>query len=715
MTINYPRIPYNMNMEKTNNQTKYPCQIIIKRLVLFLTLSLTFFLISGSLVFAESNVYRFSGSIAQNDSIYEFSTKYIGDFEATNAYYSFYHADFFDSSGRNLNSIRFQADYYSNERYFVFYASIPPETKKISIYYYDTLLKEFSISRNKPVVSNVRAAQIKTDLYQIIWSAYDADGDKLTFRVYLNGTEEIFFGSVGNSSFLLDTSKVAGGDYKALVEASDGFNVGFKESSLFKVQRKYPEARIYMMNNSVFILGRGIGVAGNVEDPEGEIENITWKLNNQVVGEGREIWLENLSVGRYLLSAEGKDSDGNTAASFVSFSVENSTEPDFSIDRVYPSDSFSIQGAHYITTDFTNIRKENWCNISVYDNGRLIYFDEVYTYANEQRSLDFLLILNSSGKHQIRVRANCENDSLLSNNEISSDFFVEEPRVYVDSCRVLNQAGKIYSMSSGILTKNQSSDCIRISAQNVTLDCGGHSIKSEGNFAAVYSNQPGTKIKNCIISAGAGYNGKGIYLLSANNSYIFNNTLNGNFKSGSSGQWIGIYLLYTSNAVIENNSASGNVMHGIWLESSNYNRIINNSASRNGYTGIYLSSSSSNFLSGNAADNNKFDGMQLNSNSSYNTLSFNRACNNAIGYSQYSDLRCYSSYGNSGQNNTFGSVNCNSSVGYNYCRNSNSMTGYFIYPYYYNYYPYYSNSSQYYYPYYYYPYYYQYYPGYIYP
>ncbi len=227
-----------------------------------------------------------------------------------------------------------------------------------------------------------------------------------------------------------------------------------------------------------------------------------------------------------------------------------------------------------------------------------------------------------------------------------------------NGCGVINTSGD-YLLNKDIYDNSIMDSCIRITAENVVLDCQGHSIKSDTPFSGVYSNQKNTIIKNCKISLGENYGKAGILLENADNSKILNNILNGQQVYGewnSKGQYNGLYVKNSKNVRIENNIASNNVMVGIWLEGCSKCVVMNNTANSNAYSGIYFSGSSNNSLWKNTANNNNFDGININSKSNFNLITENIACNNAKNYVQYSDFRCSDSSGSSGGMNTFGNV-----------------------------------------------------------
>jgi len=136
----------------------------------------------------------------------------------------------------------------------------------------------------------------------------------------------------------------------------------------------------------------------------------------------------------------------------------------------------------------------------------------------------------------------------------------------------------------------------------------------------------------------------GIWLDSSNNNKLSSNTAFGNYE--------GIYLYSSSNNTLIGNTASDNSEFGIWLDSSsNNNTLSSNIASDNSNSGIVLTSScNNNTLSSNTAFNNTYYGISLDS-SSNNMFSSNTVSNNTYGISlSYSSNNTLSS--NTASNNS---------------------------------------------------------------
>jgi parallel beta-helix repeat protein len=98
----------------------------------------------------------------------------------------------------------------------------------------------------------------------------------------------------------------------------------------------------------------------------------------------------------------------------------------------------------------------------------------------------------------------------------------------------------------------------------------------------------------------------------------------------------GIYFEYVDYSLIQNVysrrhvSGTGTYLSGIYLLSSDFNRIINNTYQENGFGGIYLDSSSDNTISSNTCSGNIYRGIYLYNFSSHNTISGNTCSENGF-------------------------------------------------------------------------------------
>ena len=161
-----------------------------------------------------------------------------------------------------------------------------------------------------------------------------------------------------------------------------------------------------------------------------------------------------------------------------------------------------------------------------------------------------------------------------------------------------------------------------IGANNITLDCDGHSITGTGNNIGIYINDKNfVQVKNCNISEFQ----KGTSVRTGLNNQFISNTIHGNYY--------GYYLESTYYAGVDdcnNNTISSsninNNISGIELHNCQNNSITGNNTSNN-QTGIFLYISGHNSLTNNnVTDNNK--GIHLNYESHYNTVSDNTITGN---------------------------------------------------------------------------------------
>ena len=234
----------------------------------------------------------------------------------------------------------------------------------------------------------------------------------------------------------------------------------------------------------------------------------------------------------------------------------------------------------------------------------------------------------------------------------------------LSSCQTISSSGS-YVLTQDIST---SGTCFTIAADNVILDCAGHSMTGDGSGNGI-DNTAGhgyVTVKNCIIT---GFN-TGIYFTAASYGTISNNNATSNGNAGiyleyssnyntisnnnASSNYDGIYVSSScSDNTINDNTFASNSGRGIVLYSNSDNTVANNTINSNDQ-GILLVFSSNNIINNNIASSNR-DGIWLGYSSNNNTISNNNASSNNVGISLYS-----SSNNNTVANNT---VNSNGGQG----------------------------------------------------
>jgi parallel beta-helix repeat protein len=257
-------------------------------------------------------------------------------------------------------------------------------------------------------------------------------------------------------------------------------------------------------------------------------------------------------------------------------------------------------GTTYVDFNISLNKEASWCAYSI--DG----FENITMALNASKT--GAASINSPapwGEHTIYYYCNDTNDNIATN---STTFNIILPAgKQIDSCRELNEPNTIYLLNKSITP--QISTCFKITANNVTLDCGLNRIINPsiaGSSATGISilGVKNTTIRNCIISIQKNpiegfYDTYGILLGGINN---FNNLIDNNILTNNK---YGIYLAGTtysgnntiSNNIISNNNGSWNYDDhgiGIYLLTGRNNTIINNTIDNNDDTGILLTAYSKN-------------------------------------------------------------------------------------------------------------------------
>ena len=183
----------------------------------------------------------------------------------------------------------------------------------------------------------------------------------------------------------------------------------------------------------------------------------------------------------------------------------------------------------------------------------------------------------------------------------------------ISNCTTLDTPNSIYYLTGA--AENHTT-CMLVSANNVTLDCQGHTLNHSlqgilGVGHGVYSNQNLTTVRNCVILEGEpGGTGKdGIHFLNVNNGTIFNNTI-----TTLELNCRGIYLQSSYDINVSNNNVTqialpGSTTVGIFIWSSSNNSFLGDKVTnrRPDFYGVEFYGDST---------NNSFSGISIDTNSS---------------------------------------------------------------------------------------------------
>ena len=162
----------------------------------------------------------------------------------------------------------------------------------------------------------------------------------------------------------------------------------------------------------------------------------------------------------------------------------------------------------------------------------------------------------------------------------------------VSSCANLNVSNTYYLLTADIID-NESTICFNISANNVTLDCQGHTIDglyTGGPGQTTYgiyvkrasSTNTNITIKNCSVSAWY----EGVYLNKVENNLLSDINITSNAR--------GIFISYSNNNIVRDiTSECGQYSPSIAITQGYYNTL-NNLEINYAYTGLYFLDSGKN-------------------------------------------------------------------------------------------------------------------------
>lgn len=215
----------------------------------------------------------------------------------------------------------------------------------------------------------------------------------------------------------------------------------------------------------------------------------------------------------------------------------------------------------------------------------------------------------------------------------------------ISSCTVIDQPGS-YVLTADI-EDSAKRNCVRITANDVSLDGQGHTIDSNGDGKrGIYVHNEESRLSNVTVrdlivtdwqDAGAEFEGvdrgrmehitatgnrqDGIDLTYTDNSTVVNNVMKEN-------EYFGLALIVSTGNTIQENQVTENGRNGIDILYSASNHLVANDASENGNDGIRLYGSAHTVLSDNVVNENKRNGITSNYYSYNNTYTNTTAVEN---------------------------------------------------------------------------------------
>jgi len=255
-----------------------------------------------------------------------------------------YSIKLFDKNGTSLFTRKFDADFShaaNNKGMFVQILPYHPDTVKIVVTQDDMVLKKVLVSANAPQVTITypTGGETLSGEQTITWSASDADGDVLTFNILYspdNGNHwSVIATGLHRESYVWDTDRSPGGDSAVLrVIVTDGVNTAQDDSdAIFIVSKKSPAPIISSpQNDTNFFAGKMILFAGDTYDFEdGPLadSSLIWSSDKDgIIGEGRKIPLNDLSIGEHVITLSAVDSDGNLGTTSIKITISSAQDND---------------------------------------------------------------------------------------------------------------------------------------------------------------------------------------------------------------------------------------------------------------------------------------------------------------------------------------------------------------------------------------------------
>jgi hypothetical protein len=212
---------------------------------------------------------------------------------------------------------------------FALSVPFPAGTRLVFLKKGDDVLAARDVSDNAPSVTTSPPTGGTTKT--INWTAADVDGGALSYTVlYSPNNKQTWFAldtDIEQNTYNLDTTKLPGGTNSFVrILATDGVNTGSGDAGPFSVGDKGPTAAISApADQATFVTGENVLLLGDgfdLEDGSLPDSSLSWSSNlDGVLGTGR--WLErnNLSLGTHLITLTAQDSQGNRGTESVTITV----------------------------------------------------------------------------------------------------------------------------------------------------------------------------------------------------------------------------------------------------------------------------------------------------------------------------------------------------------------------------------------------------------
>ena len=222
----------------------------------------------------------------------------------------------------------------SNKALFGLVINSPPDYKKLRFSKSGTTFATITRSANKPLLQGhiisflELTARLPSEDVTLSWSATDADNDNLKYTVFYSTdsgkTYSVLLMNTDVTSYTINPDSVAGSNTaRVAVSVSDGLRTDFKQSEIFAITDKPPDAGILSLG------AHDISAGGNISDrqslvlsargydkEDGNLPSVAFSWRSSIdgdLGTGRFIVVSgaDLTAGEHEITMTATDSAGN--------------------------------------------------------------------------------------------------------------------------------------------------------------------------------------------------------------------------------------------------------------------------------------------------------------------------------------------------------------------------------------------------------------------
>lgn len=220
----------------------------------------------------------------------------------------------------------FSADGVNNFLAFEIALNLPDDITKISIWSGRDMLAQFGLQGVAPEIHSFIVNE-QADHLDLSWETSDQDGDNVYVSLYylFDGESVLFAPYVESTSYTIAKENMPGSDFcqfkivaqdlmHSTEKISDPFTIADKDPYVYIL---YPEDSLYFFNNNI------LSLSGFAYDPEDGVLEPSWYINNELVGNGEQLFIATPEAGDYILTLRAEDSNGNIGEAQMQISIKN--------------------------------------------------------------------------------------------------------------------------------------------------------------------------------------------------------------------------------------------------------------------------------------------------------------------------------------------------------------------------------------------------------